>query len=176
MSFWIWCWIPERPYRKFHNLNQLAVVRWFLRGEELPEKCVKTLDRREDKELFLDTSSNYETDVELKSVAGKCKVCQCLGNILPRFAWSPEYLFSFSICVCLFLAPTLPAWNIMAANVLFFNVHTCVVVNAWDWTQSLCEHHKRASTERVDWEKNPMLHWVVKPMLAGCWTWRLTKS
>ena len=41
----------------------------------------------------------------------------------------------------LFLAPTLPAWNIMAANVLFFNVHTCVVY-AWVCKQSVCEHHK----------------------------------
>ena len=47
---------------------------------------MKTLDRREDKELFLDTSGNYEMDVELKSVAGKCKVCQGSGNILPCFA------------------------------------------------------------------------------------------
>ncbi|XP_076462383.1 uncharacterized protein LOC143294790 [Babylonia areolata] len=63
----------ELPYKKFGK-NQCAVVHWLLRGEELPSVCSKMAGQQDDMELFLDSSGNYETDVELKSITGKCQV------------------------------------------------------------------------------------------------------
>ncbi|KAK7502257.1 hypothetical protein BaRGS_00006621 [Batillaria attramentaria] len=63
----------ELPYQR-GRVNQLAVVKWFLRAKELPEDVYDEVTLAGESELFLDTSGNYEVDVELKSIVGKCQV------------------------------------------------------------------------------------------------------
>ncbi|XP_070195213.1 origin recognition complex subunit 1-like isoform X2 [Littorina saxatilis] len=63
----------ELAYRKFKK-RQKAVIKWFLHGEEIPEKCLKTIGRLGTSELLLDASGNYDEEVEVDSFAGKCKV------------------------------------------------------------------------------------------------------
>ncbi|KAL8597873.1 hypothetical protein ACOMHN_061406 [Nucella lapillus] len=63
----------ELPYKKFGK-NQCAVVHWLMRFDELPKTCSKKADHQDSMELFIDSSGNYETDVELESITGKCQV------------------------------------------------------------------------------------------------------
>lgn len=63
----------ELPYQR-GRVKKLAVVKWFLRAKELPRSLHKEADSFGACEIIFDTSGNYDTDVELKSIVGKCQV------------------------------------------------------------------------------------------------------